>query len=102
MSVVDFEAKRKEAEDRATQTTPHLQGRARCLACKHEWEAVAPCGVTEMECPQCACLQGRWRNYIMPPDGTPIWTCDCGNDLHFVSPTGIWCGACGVLASFPT
>lgn len=39
---------------------PHLSGKARCLACKHEWVAVAPVGVVWMECPACTLERGRY------------------------------------------
>jgi len=31
--------------------TPHLDGQAICLACKHKWVTVAPVGVIWLECP---------------------------------------------------
>lgn len=38
---------------------PHLQGRAVCLACKHEWEAVTPVGCPDgLECPSCGTSRG--------------------------------------------
>lgn len=48
-----------------TTRNPHLQGAARCLACKHEWQAVAPVGATDLKCPSCACLRGVYIHPIV-------------------------------------
>ncbi len=80
----------------------HLSGRARCLACAHEWEAAAPAGVIVLECPQCACLQGRWRNYLEPEAGVHTWRCRCENDLFFVTPESVVCARCGSEQRFPS
>ena len=73
--------------------TPHVSGPARCLACKHEWVAVAPTGVTWMECPSCSLIRGR---FVFPHqrDGL-VWKCFCENDLFHVTPDGVYCPNCG-------
>jgi Zn finger protein HypA/HybF involved in hydrogenase expression len=32
----------------------HISGKARCLACKHEWAAVSLVGTVWLECPACS------------------------------------------------
>ena len=46
MAVIDFTKAKAELD-------PHISGDARCLACKHEWVAVAPIGTIWLECPAC-------------------------------------------------
>lgn len=46
--VIDFQAFR-----------PHLVGKATCLACSHEWTAVAPIGTLWLTCPECTLERGR-------------------------------------------
>ena len=43
---------------------PHLSGAAVCLACKHEWVAVAPVGTVWMECPACSLERGRYLGAV--------------------------------------
>lgn len=86
MTVLDLAAARKDRE-------PHLSGAARCLACRHEWVAVAPTGVTWMECP--ACTLERGRMVAQAERNEPHWHCGCGNDLFFVVADGMYCPNCG-------
>lgn len=73
---------------------PHSEGKARCLDCGHAWEAVAPVGVTWMECPMCGLMRGRfvWSHLR---EGALHWRCDCGCDLFYVTPDGSYCPNCG-------
>lgn len=87
VTVVDLSAEREKR-------TPHSAGRARCLACKHEWVAVAPTGVTWMECP--ACLLERGRFVGQHEVEGPHWFCPCGNNLYFATPEGLYCPNCGL------
>ena len=74
--------------------TPHLRGRARCLGCQHEWEAVAPVGTTNgLDCPACGLAKGVYVSLVTPKT---VWQCNCGNDLFWVLPCGIMCPMCGV------
>jgi len=73
---------------------PHLSGKARCLSCLHEWQAVAPVPTTWMECPECGCEHGRFVAQI-EQDG-PHWHCACGNDLFYRVPEGWYCPMCGL------
>lgn len=86
MSVVNLEEEREARR-------PHLQGRARCLSCRHEWQQVAPIGETEFECPKCTLMMGRLV-YECIREGLHF-TCNCGNDLFFIAPEGPYCPKCG-------
>lgn len=77
---------------------PHISGYARCMACHHEWVAVAP--ILEdgspplMECPQCGTLKGVFKYPIVR--GTQVWTCVCENDLFRFTGNGrAYCPNCG-------
>ena len=78
---------------------PHMTGDARCLACKHEWKAVSPIGTLWLECPNCTAEMGRYmapvhRAETIGGDVVHL-SCQCGNDLFFVTPTHIYCPVCG-------
>lgn len=72
---------------------PHMSGEAHCMGCKHKWQAVAPIGKTQLECPACLSLKGI---FTFPPlrDGSE-YSCNCGNDLFRVCENGIYCANCG-------
>ena len=53
---------------------PHRTGNAVCLHCKHEWQAVAPTGVTILKCPECKLEQGAFKCLSMPGDDD-FWEC---------------------------
>lgn len=72
---------------------PHLQGKARCLACKHEWHAVTPIGVVWLECPSCTLERGRF--VAQAEIHAPHWHCNCGNDLFQIIERIIYCPNCG-------
>lgn len=59
--------------------TPHMSGAAKCAACGHEWAAVAPAGVHELECPACASMKGHMQHSVMR--GTERFECFCGCDV---------------------
>lgn len=73
--------------------TPHLSGTAVCLACKHEWVAVAPVGAVWMECPACSLERGRYRGPVQLD--RDHWRCHCGNDLFQATQDGMYCPNCG-------
>lgn len=87
MGVVSLEQLRAERE-------PHLSGRAICLACRHEWVAVAPIEVIWLECPACTLERGRFVGAAVKEDDKH-WHCKCGNDLFRVTPGGYYCPNCG-------
>lgn len=57
---------------------PHVSGKARCLACKHEWVAVAPVGTIDFECPSCGLMRGAWMYPVQPHRDEKVWQCACG------------------------
>ena len=75
----------------------HLAGKAVCLHCQHTWEAVAPVGTTELECPSCSLLKGVFRAVCCPE---LRWQCDCGCSHFFVTTTECICCHCGEAQNF--
>ncbi len=58
-------------------TNPHMTGEARCVGCGHAWEAIAPIGTTELECPECGCIKGLFQHACRPDRGE-CFMCSCG------------------------
>ena len=73
---------------------PHLSGMAVCTGCDHQWVATAPVGVTQLDCPKCESSKGIWRDPVMPD---PIWECNCGEVLFYLSADGAMCRECGTI-----
>ena len=70
----------------------HKTGDARCLACRHEWTAVAPLDADWLDCPSCTLVRGR---FVGPCEREGLqWACNCGNDLFHLTPDGIYCPHC--------
>lgn len=74
---------------------PHRSGNARCLNCKHEWHAVAPSGVTALDCPTCATNQGVFKGLASTSD-LKQWECRCGEYTFFIDEHGPYCAHCGI------
>lgn len=74
---------------------PHLSGPAICSGCHHEWQAVAPVGAWELECPKCGRMMGLWK-YAFQPE--TFYECGCGSHLFYVVPDGCRCRECGAYA----
>lgn len=87
MSVVEF--KRKDE--------PYQQGKAKCLKCKHEWQAVAPVGTWLIVCPECSC-DGAFMG-ANEYEGERF-VCNCGCDLFRIAPKACYCINCGNTAVF--
>lgn len=88
------------AERRAADT-PHLAGQARCLACRHDWIAVAPVGVVWLECPSCGGHRGFFGGPCEPAEGEERWECGtCGCQVFYIGPTVTRCCGCGLAQSF--
>jgi hypothetical protein len=85
--VVDLSARRLEK-------SPHRAGYARCLNCKHEWSAVAPIGVTTLECSQCRTFQGVFLGVATTQ--RLQWQCVCGEFTFFIDEFSPYCAHCGV------
>lgn len=61
-----------------------IQGPALCIACKHEWTAVAECGdaVFDLVCPECDTRRGQFKYPIEDlPEDTIRWACGCGSTM---------------------
>lgn len=81
------------------EAVPHAEGAARCLACQHEWRAVAPIGTTDLECPECGTVRGVWK-YNFQPAGGEVWQCDCGASYFLLTRIGApMCSGCGLRAT---
>lgn len=78
----------------ARRATATMEGSARCLACKHDWIAVAPAGTASLECPSCGLSTGRFVHLAVRNDRYH-WLCACGNDLFHLTPEGSYCPVCG-------
>ena len=93
--VVDLAQRRAAKKDGiAPDETPHLQGSAVCLGCRHRWQAVAPVGTFEFECPSCHTNMGRILNEVVRQK-EPVWTCHCGNQYFLATDQGMYCPNCG-------
>lgn len=78
---------------------PHMTGHAVCLNCQHAWQAVSEIGCTQMECPDCGLMKGVYRNLALPLD-KPLWQCQCGCQMFYITATHAYCGLCGVAQEF--
>lgn len=72
---------------------PHISGAAKCLSCAHEWEAVAPIGTVELECPGCQTWKGVFNGCTGPE---LVWECQCGNQHFYLCDDGPMCSRCGL------
>lgn len=79
--------------ERRQARSPHREGPARCLNCKHEWRAVAPLGVVQLDCPQCGTCQGLFSG-CSSTEGDQ-WKCVCGEWMFFIDIHGPYCAHCG-------
>lgn len=87
-NVVDLAARR-----------PHLVGGARCLHCKHTWNAVTPIGVYDkLQCPTCSLFTGVRATLINVPEGAGHFVCTCENYVYELSTAGPLCILCGNIA----
>jgi DNA-directed RNA polymerase subunit RPC12/RpoP len=69
------------------------------MACNHNWQAVAPVGVTELECPNCKTMKGHYI-FAFAPAVNKVWECNCGNQLFHIALEGIFCPNCGVCQDY--
>lgn len=79
--------------------TPHLQGPAVCLACKHEWQSVSPVGVVKLECPACGTERGVYATPV--EQAGDHWVCVCSNHYFAITRQGVYCPSCGKWQKFP-
>lgn len=72
MTVISLAAARAERQ-------PHWQGKAICLGCRHEWEAIAPMGTyTDLECAECGLFKGVTKHPFGCDEGDLEFRCTCG------------------------
>lgn len=79
------------------------QGEAFCLACDHSWQAVAQTGKESLEgfeCPSCHRHTGHWKFEFYPTEGTEVRTCDCANQLFYLTRQGHMCANCGIYQRY--
>lgn len=85
---------------------PTMTGPAKCVSCKHKWAAVSPIGVTtDLECPNCGAMKGIRETLVSVPDGSELWTCNCGCDAFRVAGENgkflaMFCINCGASQDF--
>lgn len=77
---------------------PHREGSAKCLQCQYEWQAVAPIGTTELECPTCGLMKGAFRYTVQTEH--PQWECKCGSFVFYIDQHSPYCANCGIRPSF--
>ncbi len=88
--VIDLAAAKQERE-------PHMTGKAKCQACAYTWQAVAPVGVHELECPSCGATKGYMVHAVVR--GSESFVCDCGCDVFRISREhGPYCVHCATPA----
>lgn len=83
-------------------TEPRVRGPAKCLQCKHEWEADVlgdGSGFDGFECPECGMLKGYFNAPWNIRDGEQ-WFCQCGSHVFQVGETGVQCCHCGNAWNF--
>lgn len=92
MTVVSFAAAKAERE-------PHWTGTARCIGCQHEWQAVAPMGTFDLECPSCHLMKGHPKHPFGAQPGDLLFLCNCGSEAltayHRKGTFYLKCMACG-------
>ncbi len=75
-NVVDFNEAKQARE-------PHWEGPTHCVACHHEWHAVAPAGTDWLECPSCGLHKGRAKFAFAAGNDQPQLVCRCGCDVLY-------------------
>lgn len=84
---------------------PHLEGKARCLACQHEWAATSALKLdgshAGLDCPSCGTHRGVFKATVSP---VRYWVCAaCSCDVFMLDgddPTKGWwprCISCGLI-----
>lgn len=74
----------------ATKTGP-----ARCLNCGHIWQAVAPVGTQDLECPSCITMRGLFINHCIKGDEEVKICHICNNTFFQLTERGTLCINCG-------
>ena len=77
-----------------------LEGKAKCLACKHEWVAITPSPVAAMfDCPACGAGKGVYTRGVLRD--SDVWQCNCGCSYFTITPRGTYCPNCAAWQNFP-
>lgn len=81
---------------------PHISGMAFCTHCDHRFAAVAPAGTAHqwLECPACHTEKALYQFPCCLPAGGLVRTCDCGNQLFYLTPAGHLCPNCGTYQQY--
>jgi hypothetical protein len=78
-----------------------VEGEARCIACKHEWQAAEVftaswSGANSLECPACGCMRGQYKWPFEGPRSGEVWTCGtCDGQVFMITRQGTRCIGCG-------
>lgn len=70
-----------------------IHGEAICIGCKHEWEASAPVGTYELDCPECHGNKAIFKHSVTRIE--EHFKCNCSSFLFSVTRNGIYCINCG-------
>lgn len=82
-------------EFKKPETGWNLTGPAKCMSCKHEWEAVVPVGtISGLECCECGRFTGVMTHQAV---SDTTWECKCGCDLFRITPENVFCASCGIF-----
>lgn len=85
--VVDLAAFRAAEEpEEEIESANHLSGPAKCLACGHEWIAVAGVGdeCFDLVCPKCDTRRGQRVYPANAPEGAATYTHKCGSQYYTI------------------
>lgn len=92
MSVIPFRRPQREE--------PYIGGDAKCIGCGHQWEAAAPVGTWQLECPSCGTMKGIFRNPVGAVEGDSVLRCSCGCEAltAYQRHGRVWlrCMSCGL------
>ena len=80
---------------RLDEQRPHWAGECKCLACGHEFTAVAPAGTVWVECLECGLHKATAKAPMGAEVGDVVMTCNCGCEYFYMTLTGSVCGCCG-------
>lgn len=80
-------------EERWLERTEHTRGKVKCLNCKDEWNVIASVGACEFNCQKCNTMTGVYCTTISPET---VFECECGNDLYYIAPEGMFCAKCSI------
>lgn len=78
-------------------TGNYLKGIARCSSCGHEWQAVSPVGMVNLECPSCYVMTGSYLGELLPPEGVRVLHCGACNNtsFYYTEYDELLCQKCG-------